>query len=80
MSQHDPMIPSERLLPIMADWLAKPGNTRDGLQRGISAWRLVLARDMVPERVADSLLTALERNDAWYVELADLHERLLEAA
>ena len=72
-------IPSSRLLPIMADWLAA-GHQREHLSRGLYAWRTVLHDEFVSERVADALLTALERNDAWFCELADLHERLLEAA
>lgn len=70
-------VPTCRLLPIMSEWLDR-GGRREHLHRGVSAWRLVLENEHVDELVADRLLTALERNDAWHFELADLWERMLE--
>jgi hypothetical protein len=72
-------IPTARLLPIMSDWLDR-GGRREHLERGKSSWKTVTASEFVDEVVADNLLTGLGRNDAWYVELADLHAELLGEA
>lgn len=77
------MIPADRLRPICEEWLASPRNHRDHLTNGLHAFRLVTEGDpgnFVSERAAEQLLIALDREDAWHVELADITAELIALA